>query len=118
CVHQFQPPPLLPPFPYPTLFRSSAATIAEDVFPSLPPPCGNFLSPSPLGREQSLVYRPPPAPGGCTRVGNGGRCAGFGGFLRSSSRTIWIAFSSCGSLPAITSAGVCSTSPSGGTPTF
>ena len=42
----------------------------------------------------------------------------LGGCFSSSSRTISIAFSSCGSLPAITSAGHCSTSTSGGTPSF
>ena len=54
-----------------------------------------------------------------TRTGNGGRAGGLGGgFLASSSSTTSMARSSCGSLPAATAAGSCSTSMSGGTPTF
>lgn len=42
----------------------------------------------------------------------------FGGLAFNCSITISIAFSNCGSLPFITSAGHCSTSISGGVPTF
>src|SRR5436190_3195754 len=42
----------------------------------------------------------------------------FGGLLFSCCIIISIAFSNCGSCPAITSAGHCSTSTSGGVPTF
>src|SRR5687767_6416009 len=52
------------------------------------------------------------------RTGYGGRDTLAGGFFFSSAITTSIAFSSCGSRPAITSAGVCSTSMSGGTPSF
>jgi hypothetical protein len=51
-------------------------------------------------------------------TGYGGRFGFEGGFFFSSSMTTWMARSSCGSCPAMTSAGVCSTSMSGGTPSF
>ena len=51
-------------------------------------------------------------------TGSAGRFGLTGGFFCSPSIAIAIAFSSCGSWPAMTSAGVCSTSTSGGTPTF
>jgi hypothetical protein len=46
----------------------------------------------------------------------GGRCGLRGRFFSSSSKTTWMAFSSCGLWPSIISAGTCSTSISGGTP--
>ena len=56
---------------------------------------------------------------GRTRTGNEGRWGALGGgFLARASMTTSIAPSSCGSLPAATAAGSCSTSTSGATPTF
>ncbi len=54
----------------------------------------------------------------CPLTGYAGRVGCAGGFFFSSSRATAIARSSCGSRPAITSFGVCSTSMSGGTPSF
>ena len=53
-----------------------------------------------------------------TRCGYSGRAGFSGGDLARPESTNSMAFSSCGSLPAITSAGHCSTSTSGGTPWF
>ena len=90
-----------------------------------PPALSWRISPCPRGRGHGLGTRTVHSPrrgrraGRPARTGNGGIAGGFGGgFSASSLSTTSIARSSCGSLPAATAAGSCSTSMSGGTPTF
>ena len=86
----------------------------EDTFPDSQDHARSFRGLIPLSTHLAAAVC-----GSRTRTGNGGRARGFGGgFLSSSARMTSMARSSWGSLPAATRAGSCSTSMSGGTPTF